>query len=100
MNEITDINVLENVNFKNLKILFLGFNKITDINVLEKVNFDKLEDLDLSVNNISDITVFDRVKFKLKDLCIGDNKFNKQDISSIITKLREKIDRVSCIMNN
>ena len=47
--------MLEKVNFKELKELYLSFNKITDINVLEKVNFKELKELDLSENKISDI---------------------------------------------
>ena len=37
--KISDINILEKVNFKNLKILDLNHNQISDINILEKVDF-------------------------------------------------------------
>ena len=53
-NEISDINVLEKVNFKELKELYLSYNKISDISVLEKVNFKELKELDLSGNEISE----------------------------------------------
>jgi len=43
------------VNFKNLKTLNLYKSNITDINILAEVNFEKLEVLDLSWNNISNI---------------------------------------------
>ena len=38
-NKISDIQILEKVNFKELKELYLSNNKISDINILEKVNF-------------------------------------------------------------
>ena len=50
---LSDINVLEKVNFKELKELALNSNIITDIKVLEKVKFDKLEILCLNSNFIS-----------------------------------------------
>ena len=36
---------------------------ISDINVLEKVNFKELKELYLSKNNVSDIKVLEKVKF-------------------------------------
>jgi len=42
-NKISNINILEKVNFKDLKKLDLGCNKISDIKVLEYVKFAKLE---------------------------------------------------------
>ena len=42
-NQILDINILENINFIELKELYLYKNKISDIKVLEKVKFNKLE---------------------------------------------------------
>ena len=55
MNEIADINILKNVNFKELKELNLSYNKISDIKILEKVKFEKLEILDLRWNEIADM---------------------------------------------
>ena len=66
-NKISDIKVLENVNFKVLKELNLSSNKISDIKVLEKVKFDKLEELDLYNNNISDIqSIISKLEIKEK----------------------------------
>ena len=57
-NNISDINILEKVNFKELKELYLGHNNfISDIKILEKVKFEKLEVLSLSENEISDINI-------------------------------------------
>ena len=49
------INVLEKVNFRELKELNLSRNNISVINLLEKVNYKELKILDLSDNKISDI---------------------------------------------
>ena len=57
---ITNINVLEKVNFNNLEDLCLRRNNISNIDILEKVNFKKLKRLDLSRNKISDINVFEK----------------------------------------
>ena len=51
-NKISDINVLEKVNFKDLKILYLDNNVISNIKVLEEANFKKLENLNLKDNPI------------------------------------------------
>ena len=42
-NEISDIQVLENVKFEKLEKLNICCNKISDINILRKVNFKKLK---------------------------------------------------------
>ena len=52
MNEISDINILEKVNFKKLNKLDLSWNKISDIKILEKVNFKELKELNLRFNKI------------------------------------------------
>ena len=52
--DLSDINTLEKVNFKELKELDLSWNNITDIKVLEKANFEKLEKLLLFGNNIDE----------------------------------------------
>ena len=38
-NEISDINILEKVNFKELNKLYLNWNKISDINIIRKSKF-------------------------------------------------------------
>ena len=60
-----NINILKNVNFKELKELDLSENNISDISVLENVKFEKLEKLNLSFNNI-DIDKFDSIIKNLK----------------------------------
>ena len=39
MNNIQDINVFKSVKFEKLEILYLGENNISNIDILEKVNF-------------------------------------------------------------
>ena len=74
-NKISDIKVLENVNFQELKELDLSYNKISDIKVLENVNFKELQKLYLNYNKISDIKVLENVYFKgLKELNLSGNK--------------------------
>ena len=63
-NNITDINLLEQVKFEKLETLNLTKNQITDISVLEKVNFKELKELYLYENKISDIDILDKVNFK------------------------------------
>ena len=43
---------MENVNFKNLKELYLNNNNISDISIFKKVEFKKLELLNISNNEI------------------------------------------------
>jgi len=43
---------LEKVKFEKLEVLSLTENKISDINILEKVNFKELKKLFLDKNNI------------------------------------------------
>ena len=62
-NQITDISVLQNVNFKELKELNLNSNEITDIKVLENVNFKGLITLYLDCNPIDyDSTFVENLK--------------------------------------
>ena len=63
-NSISDIKVLEKVNFEKLQKLDLSWNKLSDINILEKGNFKLLKDLNLSDNNKSDIKVLENLKFE------------------------------------
>ena len=90
-NNISDIKVLEKVKFEKLEKLNLSFNPISDINILEKVNFKELKELNLFGNNISDIKVLEKVKFeKLEILYLGNNKISKSDKNSIKQKLKIK----------
>ena len=69
MNEISNIDILENVNFKELKELYLHYNEISDIKILEKVKFEKLEDLYLDNNKIDQIkysSLINDLKNKIK----------------------------------
>ena len=73
---ISDIKILEKVNFKHLKLLRIIYDSISDISILEKVNFPELNYLDFQNNEISNIDVLDKVKFeKLEVLCLNSNKF-------------------------
>ena len=70
---MTNIDVFEKVNFKQLKELYLRNNEISDIKVFKKAKFDKLEILDLSNNDIdevdnSEITLY--LKSKIKNLYV------------------------------
>ena len=76
-NQISDIQVLERVNYKELQNLNLNANEISDIGVLEKVNFKQLKSLSLYHNQISDIKVLEHVYFKvLKELDLSNNKIS------------------------
>ena len=74
-NNINDINPLKKAKFEKLEILYLGGNKISDISVLEKVNFKELKKLYLGNNNIIDISSLSNAKFeKLEILSLGGNQ--------------------------
>ena len=63
---------MENSKLKELVYLNIGLNEISNIRILEKVNFIKLESLELSYINLVDIK---NVKFeKLKKLYLDHNK--------------------------
>ena len=51
---------LVNIEFKELKELYLNENSISDINALEKAKFEKLEIISFSGNQISDINVLEK----------------------------------------
>ena len=53
-NNICDIDILNKVDFKKLKVLYLNNNLIADIKVLERTNFNELNELNLKCNNIKD----------------------------------------------
>ena len=52
------------IEFKELKELFLYNNNISDIKVLENVKFEKLEILNLSGNNIKNKSIISKLKIK------------------------------------
>ena len=81
-NKISNINVLEKVNFKELKKLYLSYNKnIPDIKVLTKINFEKLEVLMLDSNNISNIDFLENFNFKeLKELYLYTNNISDIEV--------------------
>jgi V8-like Glu-specific endopeptidase len=92
-NNISDINVFENVNFVKLEDLGLGNNKIIDINILSNVNFKNLKKLALNNNNISDIKVFENVNFdKLQLLWLYNNPININYYFSLWLNLKIKIN--------
>ena len=67
-------------------------NQISNINVLEKVNFQILKKLDLSKNNITNIKILEKVKFdKLEILNLRKNKISNKENEAIISKLKSKI---------
>ena len=87
-NHISDIKVLEHAKFEKLEILDLSNNKISDINILEKVKFKELKELYLYNNNISDIKILENVKFeKLEKLDLKGNQI--KDIN-ILEKVKFK----------
>ena len=70
-NEISDINVLDKVNFKELNELNLRSNKISDISLFEKVNFKELDGLDLKNNLINENdSILVNLSSKIKNLFI------------------------------
>ena len=88
-NKISDIKVFD---FKELEKLDLSNNKISDIKILEKVDFKELKVLDLWQNNISDITVLKKANFKeLEKLNLSGNNINKKGNYLILSKLKSKI---------
>ena len=76
-----DLKILEDIEFKELKVLEIYQNNIIDIKSLEKFKMEKLEVLDLQLNKISDINVLKYVNFKnLKKLDLGNNKISNIDV--------------------
>ena len=60
----TNIDILENINCKELKEFDLSDSKISDIKVLEKLKFEKSEKINLGYNKISNIDILENVNFK------------------------------------
>ena len=72
-------------------------NKISDINILEKVNFKELKILYLSNNPISNISIFNKVlfgedkKFDLEKLTLRKTKFDKNKNKELLDKLKTRV---------
>ena len=106
-NKISDINVLDKVNFEELKTLKLYGNEISDIDVFENSNFPELKNLNLARNKISNIDSLGKSEFKteLKELFLNHNPDIK-DINALINlenlkvlyvlMQNNKIDRGKC----
>ena len=71
-----------------LQVLNLGSSNISDLKVLEKVDFKELKKLNLSSNNISDIKVLEKVDFKeLRVLNLGGDNLSNNKISDITSPI-------------
>ena len=82
-NNISDVEVLINCDFKNLEQLYLDINKIDD-NILNHINgmkFEKLRVLSLKQNYLTDYGIFEKIKiFKnLKAFDISSNRFKNKE---------------------
>ena len=92
-NKLSNIDIFENFNLKELKELNLNDNNIWDIKVLEKVKFEKLEKLDLGKNKISNINIMENVNLKeLKELDLNNN-----NISDIKVLEKEKFEKLEIL---
>ena len=79
-----------NITKLDLERKFIGDEGLKD---LCKIEFKELKELDLGLNNISDIKVLENVKFeKLEILDLENNKIDKIKYSSLISKLKSKIE--------
>ena len=78
--------------YNKLEKLGLQENAITDINILQKLNFKELRELYLYNNNISDLEVLKQIKLeKLEKLDLEDNKIDKNKNGLIISNLKFSI---------
>ena len=82
-NNISDVRILINCEFKNLEKLYLDINKIdnTILTYLGKMKFEKLKVFSLKQNYLTDYKIFEEVKvFKsLTKFDISSNRFNNKD---------------------
>ena len=97
-----DLKILEDIEFKELKVLEMFLNDITDIKSLEKFKMEKLEVLDLKGNKISDINVLKYVNFKnLKELYLSNNKISNIDVFEYVDfKNLRKVDLCNNAISN
>ena len=88
------ISILENVTFKELKVLDLSSNNITNVDFLEKVKFEKLETLNLRWNEISDLGILEKINYKyLKELEASDNMIS--EINSLRNVQLDKLKKLA-----
>ena len=88
------ISILENVTFKELKVLDLSSNNISNVNFLEKVKFEKLEILNLRWNEISDLGILEKINYKdLKELEVSDNMIS--EINSLRNVQLDKLKKLA-----
>ena len=79
------------MHFEKLEILNLGRNQITNIDILDNVNFKRLRELYLHINNISNVKKFTKVKFrKLEKLDLDNNKLDFKQIEFIFKNLKSR----------
>ena len=80
-NNIFDVEILINCNFKNLEELYLDINKIDDniLTYMKDMKFEKLKVFSLKQNYLTDYTVFEEVKVfqNLKKFDISSNRLFK-----------------------
>ena len=75
LNRISNLNIFQHLNLKNLENLYLSNNAINSIDVLPKFQMNNLQILNLSRNFISNIDILPKVNFpKLKSLILSENK--------------------------
>ena len=95
-NNISNINIFEKLKMNNLEKLELSFNIILDINVLKNVKFENLKKIDLESNKISNINVLENVNFKeLKKLYLCHNY-----ISDITVLAKAKFEQLEILALN
>ena len=97
-NDTYSTQALEKSKFENLEKLYLNNDKISDIDKLKIANIRKLKELNLSNNNISDINILKKVKFsELEILNLSSNKIS--DIK-ILEKVKFKNLKKLILENN
>jgi hypothetical protein len=94
-NNIFDVEILINCNFKNLEELYLDINKIDDniLTYMKDMKFEKLKVFSLKQNYLTDYRVFEKVKVfqNLKKFDISSNRLfkNKEFFENKIIDLNE-----------